>query len=120
MGGQFANKAILVTGAGSGMGKATARRFAQEGGRICAADLSQDGAERTAQIIRNSGGEAFACGVDIADPAGNDRMVSETVARYGRLDIAHLNAGYQGPVVEFFESELADFDRIIGVNLRGC
>lgn len=117
----FEGKAIIVTGGASGIGKAAARRFADEGGRICIADLDGDAAERLAGFIREKGGDAFACRVDVASEADNDRMVSETVARYGGLDIAFLNAGYYGPGTSFFDDgKITDFDRIIAINLRGC
>lgn len=118
--GMFSGKAIIVTGGGSGMGKSAAQRFAEEGGRVCVVDLNRDGAEYTARAIRESGGEAFACRADIALEADNARMVAETVDRFGGLDVAFLNAGYLGPNLDFFETDAASFDLIMGVNLRGC
>lgn len=115
----FADKAVLVTGAATGIGRTTARRFAQEGARVCVADLDGDGAERTAQGIRDAGGDAFAVCADIAVAADNERMVREALQRFGGLDAAHLNAAYLGPLGDFFESDVADFDRVISVNLRG-
>jgi len=120
MGGTFAGKSIIVTGGGSGMGKSAAQRFAEEGGRICVADVNKDGADDTVAAIRESGGQAFACHADIAEEAENVRMVAEAVARYGGLDVAFLNAGYLGPNLDFFETDAASFDKIMAVNLRGC
>ena len=117
----FEGKAIIVTGAASGIGKAAARRFADEGGRVCIADLDGDAAERLAGFIRERGGDAFACKADVSSEADNDRMVSETVARYGGLDIAFLNAGFYGPGTSIFDDgKVSDFDHIIAINLRGC
>jgi NAD(P)-dependent dehydrogenase (short-subunit alcohol dehydrogenase family) len=117
----FVGKAIIVTGGASGIGKAAARRFADEGGRVCIADLDGDAADRVASFIRGKGGDAFASKVDVSSEADNDRMVAETVDRFGGLDIAFLNAGYYGPGTSFFDDgKVSDFDRIIAINLRGC
>jgi len=116
----FDGKIVLVTGAGSGMGRAAAQRFAQEGAQVCAVDLNIGSAEATVASICSGGGEAFACQADIAQQADNDRMVAETVARYGGLDAAFLNAGYLGPNLDFFKTDAKTFDFIVSVNLRGC
>jgi NAD(P)-dependent dehydrogenase (short-subunit alcohol dehydrogenase family) len=116
----FADKAVIVTGAASGIGRTTARRFAAEGAQVCVADLDGDGAAATVAAIATAGGTAFACRVDIAKEADNERMVRETVERFGGIDIAFLNAGYLGALTDFFDSDTDDFDRVIGVNLRGC
>jgi NAD(P)-dependent dehydrogenase (short-subunit alcohol dehydrogenase family) len=116
----FESKVAIVTGAALGMGRATARRFAEEGAKVCVADIDGAGAEDTVRVIREHGGEAFACKVDVSQPADNERMVDETVARYGGLDIAHLNAAILGQLSGFFESTIENFDRVIAVNQRGC
>jgi len=116
----FDGKVVLVTGAGSGMGRAAAQRFAQEGAKVCAVDLNPATAEATAEAIRAEGGDAFSSQADIAQQGDNDRMVADTVARYGGLDAAFLNAGYLGPNLDFFEIDAKTFDFIVAVNLRGC
>jgi len=118
--GMFDGKVVLVTGAGSGMGRAAAQRFAQEGAKVCAVDLNPATAEATAEAIRAEGGDAFSSQADIAQQGDNDRMVADTVARYGGLDAAFLNAGYLGPNLDFFEIDAKTFDFIVAVNLRGC
>jgi NAD(P)-dependent dehydrogenase (short-subunit alcohol dehydrogenase family) len=115
----FTDKVILVTGGAGGIGRTAARRFAEDGGRVCVADRNLEGAEATVAMIVEAGGEAFACGVDISSEADNEHMVAETVQRYGGLDIAFLNAGYLAPLANFFDGSLEDFDRTIAVNLRG-
>ena len=117
---EFEGKVAIVTGGALGMGRATARRFGQEGAKVCVADIDLAGAEDTARVIRDAGGEAFACKVDVSQEADNDRMVDETVKRYGGLDIAHLNAAILGALSGFFESTTENFDRVIAVNQRGC
>jgi NAD(P)-dependent dehydrogenase (short-subunit alcohol dehydrogenase family) len=118
--GMFAGKTVLVTGAGQGMGKSAAQRFAEEGARVAIVDLNLDAAETVAGSIREAGGEAFACRANITSQADNDRMVAETITRFGAVDAAFLNAGYHGPILDFFETDVATYDRIMGINLRGC
>jgi len=115
----FEGKVAIVTGGALGMGRTTARRFAEEGAKVCVADIDRDGAQKTVDVIRKAGGEAFACRVDIALEDDNDRMVAETVDRFGCLDIAHLNAAILGELADFFEGSTANYDRVIAVNLRG-
>jgi NAD(P)-dependent dehydrogenase (short-subunit alcohol dehydrogenase family) len=115
----FVDKVVIVTGGAGGIGRTTARRFAEDGAKVCVADRNLEGAEQTAAAIRAAGFEAFACGVDISKEEDNERMVAETIARFGGLDIAFLNAAYLSPLAHFFESTLEEFDRTIAVNLRG-
>jgi NAD(P)-dependent dehydrogenase (short-subunit alcohol dehydrogenase family) len=72
------------------------------------------------RAIRDAGGEAFACQADISQEADNERMVDETVTRYGGLDVAHLNAAILGHIGDFFESTVENFDRVVAINQRGC
>lgn len=116
----FANKTVIVTGAAQGIGRTTARRFAEDGALVCVADRNGDGAEQVAAGIRAAGGKAFASCVDVGSAEDNERMVRECVERGGGLDAAFLNAAYLGPLGDFFESTVEEFDRVIGVNLRGC
>lgn len=116
----FTDKGIIVTGAGAGIGRAAALRFAEEGGRVCVADLDEAAGKRVADEIIERGGEAFALRIDVASPDDNKRMVEETITRFGGVDVAFLNAAYLGPYRPFFEGDLETFDRVIAVNLRGC
>ena len=116
----FEGKVVIVTGGAAGIGRAAALRFAQEGGAVCVADLDLQGAERTAAEIEQAGGVAFGLKADVSCPDDNDRMVEETIDRFGGLDVAFLNAGYLGPYKPFFDHSLEEFDRAIAINLRGC
>ena len=117
---EFAGKSVLITGAASGIGKAAAFRWADEGAKVCIADMDIPRAESVAEDIRARGGEVFATKIDVSSQADNDRMVAETVERFGKLDIAFLNAGYYGPGTSFDDDDISAFDRIIAINLRGC
>ncbi|MBI4627860.1 MAG: SDR family NAD(P)-dependent oxidoreductase, partial [Candidatus Rokubacteria bacterium] len=79
------DKVALVTGAGSGIGRATALRLAAEGARVACADLAADGVRETARLIEGAGGEALALANDVTDERACARMVDETLARFGRL-----------------------------------
>ncbi len=120
MAGLLEGKIALVTGGGQGMGKSAAQRFAEEGAKVAVVDLNIETAGATARSIHDSGGEAIAIQADIASQADNDRMVADVVGRYGGLDVAFLNAAYLGPVLDFFETDAATFDKIVSINLRGC
>jgi NAD(P)-dependent dehydrogenase (short-subunit alcohol dehydrogenase family) len=113
-------KAGLVTGAASGIGRACAVRFAQEGAAVVVADLesARAGGQETVAAIVDAGGEAvfFAC--DVSRAEDNEALVAAVVARFGRLDFAHNNAGI-GVHKRLHETDDADFDRVIAVNLRG-
>lgn len=118
--GWFTGMSVIVTGAGSGIGRAAARRFAEEGARVCVADLQTEAAESVANAIVAAGGQAFACTADVALEPDNTHMVDEAVRRHGAVDAAFLNAGYGGWALDALEGGIADFDRIMAVNLRGC
>ena len=113
-------KAGLVTGAASGIGRACAVRFAEEGAAVVVADLerAREGGEETVRTIEESGGRAsfFAC--DVARAEDHAALVRHVVDTYGRLDYAHNNAGI-GVHSLLHETADDDFDRVIAVNLRG-
>jgi NAD(P)-dependent dehydrogenase (short-subunit alcohol dehydrogenase family) len=113
-------KAGLVTGAASGIGRACALRFAEEGASVVVADLetSRAGGEETVRMISDAGGRAefFAC--DVASSADNEALVARVVESFGRLDFAHNNAGI-GVHALLADTSDQDFDRVIAVNLRG-
>lgn len=112
------DKVALITGAGSGIGRASAIRFAQEGAKVVAADLRPESAANTASEIGNAGGTAKSLAVDVRSGVEVERMVDETVRAFGRLDILFNNAGVYIPknVVDTTEEE---WDWVVDVCLKG-
>jgi NAD(P)-dependent dehydrogenase (short-subunit alcohol dehydrogenase family) len=115
---RLADKVAIITGAGAGMGRATARLFAEEGAKVVVADCDGDAGEETVGLIEKRGGESTFVPVDVSEAADAERMVKITLERYGNLDILVNNAGIyaQGDVVSTTEEE---WHRILGVNLTG-
>ena len=115
---RFQDKVVVVTGAGSGIGKATALSFGREGATLVAADIDAASAQATADQIKAAGGQAEALQVDVSVAADVGRMVTTTVERLGRLDVMVNNAGvfFQVPVVLVPEEQ---WDWLMSINLRG-
>ncbi len=111
------NRIAIVTGAGSGIGAATAKRFATEGAAVVAVDIRGAKAQETATAITDDGGHAIALEVDVSQPADVERMVDETLRRLGGLDVLFSNAGTirPGTVVEL---SVDDWDLVMAVNVR--
>jgi NAD(P)-dependent dehydrogenase (short-subunit alcohol dehydrogenase family) len=115
---RLTDKVCIVTGGGTGIGRATGLRFAAEGAKVTIADLDPAAAEATAAAARREGGSATAIEVDVADADGVRRIIEATVDAHGRLDILVNNAGFgfTGTVVDTDE---ADWNRLLAVNLTG-
>lgn len=115
----YQDKVALVTGAGSGMGQATAIAFAQAGAKVVVVDLYDASIQETVESIKALGGEALGIRCDVADEAQVAAMVDQAVVTYGRLDAAYNNAGVQSPIAETADASGEEFDRVMGINLRG-
>ena len=117
--GKLDEKVALITGAGSGIGRATALLFAAEGARVAVADCVPAGGQETVRMIKEAGGEAIFIEVDVSKAADVERMVKTTVDTYGRIDILHNNAGIQGSFTPTTDLKEEDWDTIINTNLKG-
>ncbi|RWU09984.1 SDR family NAD(P)-dependent oxidoreductase [Pedobacter chitinilyticus] len=113
------NKVALVTGAGSGIGKAIAEAYAREGAKVVVSDINEEHGNATVAEIQRSGGEAHFIKADSSSAEDNKNLVAGTVAKYGRLDIACNNAGIGGPAAPTGEYDIAGWDKVIAINLSG-
>jgi 3-oxoacyl-[acyl-carrier protein] reductase len=116
---KLANKVALITGAGSGMGRAAALLFAREGAKIAAIDVNQASAEDTVKQIKQAGGNAFAVRADVSKSEDAKAMVEATVSRLGVPNVLYNNAGIEGEGGFLAQLSEEGFDRVIAINLRG-
>ncbi len=115
----FKNQVALITGAASGLGLATARAFAESGASVVLADWNEEAAQSAAKELTDKGHKALAIRCDVSDDAQVEAMVKQTVAAFGRLDAAYNNAGVQNALAETADTTREDYDRVMGINLRG-
>ncbi len=112
------DKIAIITGGGSGIGRASAELFAREGARVVVADFNEKAAQETAAAIRQAGGEAISVQVDVSDSAQVQRLVDTTLQTYGGIDILVNNAG----ILLFgtaLDTSQQDWERVIAINLTG-
>ncbi len=114
--GRLDGKVVIITGAARGIGAAAARLFAAEGAQLMLADVL---AEPLETLARDIGDRAAFRITDVTDEAAVKALVDDTVKRFGRLDVALLNAGIEGQVVSLVDYPAAMFDRVMAVNVRG-
>ncbi len=116
--GKLDGKVALITGAGSGIGRATAVLFAQEGAKITVADHVAEGGEETVRLIKNYGGEAVFIEADVRKSVDVQRMIQSVVDTFGKLDILHNNAGVN-TICLLAEAEEEEWDLVLDTNLKG-
>lgn len=112
-------KVALVTGGGSGIGRATCLAMARENAKVVVADIVVEGGQETVRLIKDAGGEATFIRADVSQAPEVEALVKQTVETYGRLDCAFNNAGIEGPVCSTVEYTEEDFDRVVAIDLTG-
>jgi NAD(P)-dependent dehydrogenase (short-subunit alcohol dehydrogenase family) len=116
---QFNGRVAFITGGSKGIGAATALRFARQGARVVIADVDAEAGDALAKQLLGDGREAFFVKCDVASEADMRAAVEETVHRFGRLDIAFNNAGWEGAMGPLHTCDPGDVDKLFGINLRG-
>lgn len=119
MAGSLEGKVALVTGAGSGIGRAAALAFAREGAKVVVADLVADGGKETVRLIEQAGGTALFVEGDVSAAASAEAIVRTAIEQYGRLDCAYNNAGIEGTQAPTAECAEDNWDRVLSINLKG-
>ena len=115
----FTGKVAFMTGATSGIGRATALAFAKAGAAVTVADVSEEGNLETARLIEEAGGRVLAVRCDVSKSEDVKAALDRTIQTFGKLDFAFNNAGIEQPVAPVSEIEDEDFDRLVAINLRG-
>jgi NAD(P)-dependent dehydrogenase (short-subunit alcohol dehydrogenase family) len=118
--GRFEGRVAFVTGATSGIGRATALAFAREGASVVVADIATEGKRETARAIEQAGGRSLAVTCDVTRGEDIKAALQSAVERFGRLDIAFNNAGAEQPIKPVHEISDDEWDRLVAVNLRGA
>lgn len=113
------DRVAIVTGAAMGIGQAVAVRLAQDGCNLVLVDLEKDLLAETASMIKDHGREVLVCPMDISNPEQINSMAAETIKTFGRIDILVNSAGILGPNVPLWEYSIEDWDRVMGIDLRG-
>jgi NAD(P)-dependent dehydrogenase (short-subunit alcohol dehydrogenase family) len=113
------NKVAIVTGAASGIGKATAVLLAAEGAKVLVSDIDEKRGAETVEEIKSRGGEAVFVKADSSSPEDNKALVDQALSHFGALDIAVNNAGIGGPLAKTGEYPLDGWEKVIGINLSG-
>jgi NAD(P)-dependent dehydrogenase (short-subunit alcohol dehydrogenase family) len=117
---KLAGKVAVVTGGASGFGRTTATLFSREGAKVVVCDCNVAGGQETVQMITDDGGQAVFVAVDVSRPADCERMIETAVDTYGRLDILFNNAGISGKSVPVTDVTEEQWDKVLGVNLKGA
>lgn len=113
------DKVAVITGAASGIGRETAKRYAENGASVVAGDVDTEGGEETISIVTDVGGEGVFVETDVTDPADVQELIETAVEEYNTIDVLFNNAGVEGALAEMAEWDVDDIEPIIDVNLKG-
>jgi len=113
------DKVAIVTGAGSGFGRAMSELYAKEGAKVVVSDVAEDNGNETVEAIKNAGGDAFFVKTDVSKPEDCENLVQQAVQKFGKLDIAFNNAGIGGEANPIGKYSVESWDKVIKINLSG-
>ena len=116
---EFTGKVAIVTGGASGIGQVSAQFYAREGAKVVVSDLDESGGQETVRWIQGAGGEALFVKTDVSNPEDCERLVSQTIGEYGRLDLACNNAGIGGEANPTGDYSVEGWQKVIAINLSG-
>lgn len=116
---EFKDKVVLVTGASTGIGRATALKFAQEGAKVVICDVNEDGGQRTLMDIKKITDNCFFVKCDISQEKDIKDLIQKTIDKFGRLDVAYNNAGVEGQPTSTTDCTSEAWDKVININLKG-
>lgn len=116
----FQDKHVIVTGGGTGIGKAIVHRFAREGARVVVANRNADNGNRVVEEVREAGGTAMFIRTDVADPSAIENLLSEATGKFGPVDVAVSNAAISEQVSSALEISIEEWDRVYAINARGA
>ncbi|MBC7568804.1 MAG: glucose 1-dehydrogenase [Spirosoma sp.] len=114
---QFSKQIAFITGAGAGIGRATALAFAGQGAKVAVSDINETTGQETVEQIKQAGSNAFFVRCDVADPAQIEAAINKTVEVFGRLDVAVNNAGIGGKFGKLLDQSKHDFDQMMAINV---
>lgn len=115
----FEDKVVIITGAGSGIGQATAMAFAREGARVVVSDINEEGSKKTLEAIKKLNGKAIFIKCDVSKEEDVKSMVNQTIKAFGHLDCAFNNAGIEGHPCPTVDCTVDDWNQTIDINLKG-
>ncbi|MBI5944703.1 MAG: SDR family oxidoreductase [Chloroflexi bacterium] len=116
---QFIDKVALVTGAASGIGRTSAQFYAKQGAKVVVSDIDEVGGQETVKLIKQASGDALFIKTDVSNPADCEKLISQTIEKYGRLDYACNNAGIGGEQNLTADYSPEGWQKVIGINLSG-
>jgi 3-oxoacyl-[acyl-carrier protein] reductase len=116
---KFRDRAVVVTGAGSGFGEAIAKRFAAEGAKVLVADVNEENGQKVVSAIQAAGGHALFARVDVSQGGQVKAMIETSVDKHGGLDVLVNNAGFSHPMAALWDVREEDYDRVFAVNIKG-
>jgi NAD(P)-dependent dehydrogenase (short-subunit alcohol dehydrogenase family) len=115
----FQDKVVLITGGTSGIGRATAVAFGREGASVVVSGRRAEEGNRTVELVQATGGRGLFVRADVSNPTDVEKMLATVVSRFGRLDVAFNNAGVEDAAAPFHEQTVENFDRVMGINVKG-